>query len=100
MSHIFTKRLTKELAATKKSPPDGIKVLESDNLSTWYVQVTTASDSLYQGETFLLRFNFGKEYPMDSPEVEFVTHVPNQDLCILYKIPVHPHIYSNGHIWY
>ena len=44
--------------------------------------------TLYQGEEFVLQFKFGMKYPFDSPEVTFVGPA----------IPVHQHIYSNGHI--
>ncbi len=44
--------------------------------------------TLYDGEEFLLQFKFGAKYPFDSPEVTFTGN----------HIPVHPHIYSNGHI--
>ena len=44
--------------------------------------------TLYQGEEFVLQFKFGQKYPFDSPEVTFVGPA----------IPVHQHIYSNGHI--
>ena len=53
-----------------------------------------AKDSLYKGEYFVLQFRLTSQYPMDAPEVTFITG-PN-----LYgtTIPLHPHIYSNGHI--
>ena len=44
--------------------------------------------TLYDGENFHLQFKFGSKYPFDSPEVIFVGD----------DIPVHPHVYSNGHI--
>ena len=44
--------------------------------------------TLYEGETYRLQFKFGMTYPFDSPEVVFVGD----------SIPVHQHIYSNGHI--
>ncbi len=44
--------------------------------------------TLYEGESFTLGFKFGPKYPFDSPEVVFVGD----------NIPVHPHVYSNGHI--
>ena len=34
------------------------------------------------------QFKFGAKYPFDSPEVIFVGD----------HIPIHPHVYSNGHI--
>ncbi|KAI8850646.1 ubiquitin-conjugating enzyme/RWD-like protein, partial [Chytridium lagenaria] len=33
------------------------------------------------------QFKFGNNYPLESPEVIFIENVP-----------IHPHIYSNGHI--
>lgn len=39
------------------------------------------------GETFRLRILFSERYPLEPPEVTFVP-----------PSPVHPHIYSNGHI--
>jgi len=53
----------------------------------WYVRFTGAAGSLYAGESYTLRIKFTDDYPMDSPEVTF-----------LMPAPVHPHIYSNGHI--
>ena len=42
-------------------------------------------------ETFCLRFKFSKTYPIDAPEVTFLNSAG-------YKPPIHPHIYSNGHL--
>jgi len=38
-------------------------------------------------QVFRLQFSFPRDYPIDSPEVIFLP-----------PAPVHPHIYSNGHI--
>ncbi|KAK2139774.1 hypothetical protein LSH36_1623g00007 [Paralvinella palmiformis] len=85
------KRLQKELQALVNDPPVGIKV-DADqigqNLSEWLVNVDGAPGSIYNGEKFQLQFKFGSRYPFESPQVVFVG--PN--------IPVHPHVYSNGHI--
>ncbi|CAG2226687.1 ubiquitin-conjugating enzyme E2 W-like [Mytilus galloprovincialis] len=85
------KRLQKELTALMKDPPTGVKVdAESiyKNLSEWIVDLDGAPGTLYAGESLQLLFKFGSRYPFDSPQVMFVG--PN--------IPVHPHVYSNGHI--
>ncbi|TRY62155.1 hypothetical protein TCAL_03702 [Tigriopus californicus] len=88
----WEKRLQKELMAIMKDPPDGITVsqdtLEGSDLSQICVNMTGPSGTLYEGEAFMLRFKFGPKYPFDSPEVVFTGE----------NIPVHPHIYSNGHI--
>lgn len=53
----------------------------------WTVEIIGAPDTLYDQEVFTLRFRFDEKYPMTSPEVVFIG-----------TPPVHPHIYSNGHI--
>ena len=57
-------------------------------LYRWRVEVSGPADTLYDGEQFCLQFKFGPKYPFESPEVTFVGE----------KVPVHPHVYSNGHI--
>ncbi|KHJ94624.1 ubiquitin--protein ligase [Oesophagostomum dentatum] len=54
----------------------------------WRVDVIGAAGTLYEGEKFSLQFRFTHQYPFNSPEVMFVGE----------NIPVHPHVYSNGHI--
>lgn len=74
-----------------KDPPVGVHVNAeniSQNLSEWVVDLSGAPGTLYEGETFKLQFKFGTRYPFDSPEVVFIGS----------NIPVHPHVYSNGHI--
>lgn len=87
MSNIFSRRLNKELRDLQRSPPQGIILEDVDNLDCWKIKVVGAKGTLYEGETFKLQFRFSKNYPIDSPEVIFIEN-----------IPVHPHIYSNGHI--
>ncbi|CAL1529948.1 unnamed protein product [Lymnaea stagnalis] len=85
------KRLQKELQAMTKDPPAGVSVNTnslSSNLSEWVVDIEGAPGTLYESERFQLGFKFTSRYPFDSPQVMFLG--PN--------IPVHPHIYSNGHI--
>mmetsp|Transcript_10930 Transcript_10930/g.17807 ORF Transcript_10930/g.17807 Transcript_10930/m.17807 type:complete len:150 (-) Transcript_10930:1440-1889(-) len=65
---------------------DGLNVeIISDNV--WHVSFTGAPSTIYEGEPYTLRVRFTDEYPMDSPEVVFLA-----------PPPVHPHIYSNGHV--
>ncbi|KAK3090998.1 hypothetical protein FSP39_016347 [Pinctada imbricata] len=85
------KRLQKELQALTKDPPTGVKVDAESiyrNLSEWIVDIDGAPESLYEGEKFKLMFKFGSRYPFDSPQVMFIGE----------NIPLHPHVYSNGHI--
>ncbi|EUC65495.1 ubiquitin-conjugating enzyme E2 W [Rhizoctonia solani AG-3 Rhs1AP] len=94
MSSIATKRLSKEikeLLDPEKGPPVGIKVLNADDLKIWTLSIEVLGESVYQGEVFALRFTFTDRYPMESPEVVFMV---NEE----YQAPIHPHVYSNGHI--
>ncbi|RIB12583.1 ubiquitin-conjugating enzyme/RWD-like protein [Gigaspora rosea] len=84
---LFSKRLSKELIDLKINPPAGIEVAESDTFKCWKLSLDGVEGTLYAGERFTLEFRFTPNYPMESPEVVFVGN-----------IPIHPHIYSNGHI--
>ncbi|KAG9509262.1 Ubiquitin-conjugating enzyme E2 W [Fragariocoptes setiger] len=91
MSGAMQKRLQKELMAIQKDSPPGVKVNFNNihnNLTQWIIDLDGARESLYDGEHFQLQFTFSPQYPFESPEVTFIG--PN--------IPVHPHVYSNGHI--
>lgn len=85
------KRLQKELVSLIKEPPPGV-VIDGESvgqqLDVWVVSLNGAAGTIYDGEKFQLQFRFGPKYPFESPEVVFVGP----------EIPVHPHVYSNGHI--
>ncbi|KAL5683355.1 hypothetical protein ACJX0J_009740, partial [Zea mays] len=53
----------------------------------WVIDVAGAAGTLYTGETYKLQVDFPEHYPMEAPQVIF-----------LHPAPMHPHIYSNGHI--
>ncbi|KAF8588530.1 UBC-like protein [Ramaria rubella] len=92
MASISSRRLAKELMELKSSEsPVGIKLLTADDFRIWVLSIEVMGDSLYQGEVFALQFTFEPGYPIASPEVVFVTNER-------YHPPIHPHVYSNGHI--
>ena len=82
------RRLAKEIKALQAKPPDGVRLHSADDMRCWLVNIQGAPGSVYAGEEFQLQFVFGEDYPMGAPEVTFVGAV----------VPVHHHIYSNGHI--
>ncbi|EPQ30102.1 uncharacterized protein PFL1_02219 [Pseudozyma flocculosa PF-1] len=89
---IASKRLGKELAELRtKGTPTGVEIIQDDDLQEWKFSLRVLGDSLYHDQVFALRFRFSDQYPLESPEVVFITTDG-------YKAPVHPHIYSNGHI--
>jgi len=84
----YTRRLQKELAEIQKSPPPGLSVQDVVSLQRWTINCLGAPGSIYDGEKFQLQFTFPPNYPLESPEVIFVGP----------HVPLHPHIYTNGHI--
>eukprot|EP00920_Eleutheroschizon_duboscqi_P036193 GHVT01087486.1.p1 GENE.GHVT01087486.1~~GHVT01087486.1.p1 ORF type:complete len:136 (-),score=6.71 GHVT01087486.1:1060-1467(-) len=62
-------------------------VLREDKGLSWLIDIKGAPGTCYQGDKFTLQFSFLGRYPIESPVVVFVG-----------RAPVHPHIYSNGHI--
>ena len=65
---------------------DGL-TLEVISDTVWQISFIGAPGTVYEGEPYTLRLRFTDDYPMDSPEVVFLT-----------PAPAHHHVYSNGHI--
>lgn len=90
MAHITHKRIQKEVWQLATNPPPGVKLCADTEVSMNQVtmEVSGADGTLYAGEVFKLLFKFNNRYPFESPQVMFIGQ----------NIPLHPHIYSNGHI--
>ncbi|OJD29862.1 ubiquitin-conjugating enzyme [Diplodia corticola] len=89
---LASRRLGKELSKLQlgESLPPGITLVEADNFETWLMDIRVMDDNpLYAGQTYRLKFRFSNSYPIEAPEVTFVT-------AHNIGIPLHPHIYSNG----
>eukprot|EP00197_Chlamydomonas_leiostraca_P003602 CAMPEP_0202859576 /NCGR_PEP_ID=MMETSP1391-20130828/1629_1 /ASSEMBLY_ACC=CAM_ASM_000867 /TAXON_ID=1034604 /ORGANISM="Chlamydomonas leiostraca, Strain SAG 11-49" /LENGTH=122 /DNA_ID=CAMNT_0049538621 /DNA_START=108 /DNA_END=476 /DNA_ORIENTATION=- len=56
-------------------------------MTVWTVVMHGPEASIYQNEVFRVQIKFPDRYPLESPEVIFLP-----------RAPIHPHIYSNGHI--
>ncbi|KAL7423426.1 hypothetical protein Q5752_001006 [Cryptotrichosporon argae] len=93
MSALSQKRLMKELSEIHaKGTPPGIALVRADDMAVWEFTVAVlGEETVYRGETFALRIRFGERYPIESPVVTFIVDD-------MYQPPVHPHVYSNGHI--
>ncbi|KAJ7529698.1 hypothetical protein O6H91_15G062500 [Diphasiastrum complanatum] len=87
LSRIAAHRLQKELAEWQANPPTGFKHKATDDIQLWIIEVTGAPGTLYENEQYYLQVDFPEQYPMEAPQVIFVKDPP-----------MHPHIYSNGHI--
>lgn len=94
MSNLRNKRLSKELLAIQKVKHVGITVsLASDTYDEIQVEIQVFDNQIYdKNDIYCLRMKFSTAYPIDSPETAFI----KTSRCP--KIPMHPHIYSNGHI--
>mmetsp|Transcript_11005 Transcript_11005/g.18836 ORF Transcript_11005/g.18836 Transcript_11005/m.18836 type:complete len:167 (+) Transcript_11005:78-578(+) len=89
LSRIALHRLTKELNEwLVKSPVPGMSVqVDNDRMNEWYISIRGAENTVYYGEEYTLRFLFPYDYPIEPPEVIFLTPTPQ-----------HAHVYTNGHI--
>ncbi len=87
MSVASKSRIAKELIKFQREAPSLGIDLRVINDSTWHCIIKGVDGTLYAGEVFTLSIQFDEKYPYESPIIKFVP-----------KAPVHPHIYSNGHI--
>ncbi|KAJ2822438.1 hypothetical protein IWW50_004212, partial [Coemansia erecta] len=87
MTQLRTKRLLRELRLLKTTPSPNITLDNNDSIDKWTVRLRGAKDTLYEDEEYTLLFDFPAEYPLEPPVVVFTG-----------KMPLHPHVYSNGHI--
>lgn len=66
--------------------------MNSQDLEEWRLDIKVLTDNpLYTGQTFRLLICFPESYPVEVPRVQFINDIDR-------LIPIHPHIYSNGHI--
>jgi ubiquitin-conjugating enzyme E2 W len=86
LAPITAKRLTKELQRLQEQSPPGMKI-DAPSLDRWVITMLMPAGTVYSGEQHKLQFSFDNSYPLSAPEVIF-----------LRPAPVHPHVYSNGHI--
>ena len=68
---------------------DGFLLEHFEPIGLWKILMKgpESGSRLYSDELFTLQVKFPKNYPMEPPEVIFLP-----------EPPVHPHVYSNGHI--
>lgn len=77
----------KELVRLKENKDVLVEIEGNDIMKRWIVTIAGVQGTLYEGETFQLGLRFDDQYPMEPPEVVFIG-----------TVPIHPHVYSNGHI--
>jgi len=84
------RRLTRELKLLQSDPPMGI-TLQKDSVmvgtTCWIILISGAESTKFAGEEFKLQVKITPRYPFEAPIVTFLD-----------TPPMHPHVYSNGHI--
>ncbi|KLJ05866.1 ubiquitin-conjugating enzyme E2 W [Blastomyces silverae] len=91
----------------QSSLPPGISLVKAEDLEEWQMDISVLdkSNPLYLNETYRLKFTFSKNYPIEAPEVQFISIRPTPTPTTATTpttpsaarpIPIHPHIYSNG----
>ncbi|KAG0676064.1 hypothetical protein C6P40_000522 [Pichia californica] len=93
MSSIANKRILKELKefSENHSSSDSLLSLVSsqDELDNIIININIKDNELYDSNRpFTLSYKINKNYPFTPPQIIFIGN----------NIPIHPHIYSNGHI--
>lgn len=92
MAGMANKRLQKELAKLQGVLPPGISIVSTPDLKEWQMDLVVPENPLYDPEEkYRLRFQFSQQYPIEAPEVTFISLKDPPR-----RIPMHPHIYSNG----
>jgi len=86
-------RLLKEYRSLESSNLPGINIHLTENLHELYADLTIFDNELYK-DIYRLKIMIPENYPFVAPVVVFIK---NQNEGIS-QIPIHPHIYSNGHI--
>ncbi|ODV93351.1 hypothetical protein PACTADRAFT_5137 [Pachysolen tannophilus NRRL Y-2460] len=90
-----TRRLLNEIKALGKELPENLHLIQTSELNKLYVDMKVLNNPIYSPEDiYRLQFIIGDEYPFESPQVQFILSRDDN----ITKIPIHPHIYSNGHI--
>ncbi|KAF2863446.1 ubiquitin-conjugating enzyme [Piedraia hortae CBS 480.64] len=92
MASLSSRRLQRELVKLQTSTAPGITLANAENLDEWLVDLRIPDNPIYpSNEMFRLRLTFSPQYPIEPPEVVFLSlRDPER------KVPIHPHIYSNG----
>lgn len=90
MSHPYSRRLLKEYKALSINALPGIHMLPQSDVSHFEFEMKIENPH-YANQTHLLVVDIVPDYPVDSPLVKFLHQGK-------YVVPLHPHIYSNGHI--
>lgn len=92
MAGMSSKRLQKELSKLQGTLPPGITLVSAPDLREWQMDISILDNPLYPPtDIYRLKLSFSTSYPIEAPEVVFVTLATPER-----KIPLHPHIYSNG----
>eukprot|EP00042_Codosiga_hollandica_P054527 m.739991 g.739991 ORF g.739991 m.739991 type:complete len:190 (+) comp58922_c0_seq2:1249-1818(+) len=86
-SRMNKKRIDAEMKELRSSAGEGLSLVSATPPQKCEVLLTGAEGTLYAGEQYTLQVVFSPKHPFDSPEVMFIGGAP-----------IHPHIYSNGHI--
>ncbi|CAD7701519.1 unnamed protein product [Ostreobium quekettii] len=87
---VAMRRIQGELRDWLKAAPEGCALESYEPLTNWVVIMQGPEGGLarlYEGEVFRLQVRFPDRYPLEAPEVIFLP-----------ESPIHPHIYTNGHI--
>lgn len=87
-------RILKELRGLEKETLDGINIELTDNIYVLFATISVDGNPLYKDQVYKVKFTITEEYPFTPPACMFVKDIDRG----IVSIPIHPHIYTNGHI--
>ncbi|KAH7096175.1 ubiquitin-conjugating enzyme [Auriculariales sp. MPI-PUGE-AT-0066] len=80
--------LRRQLQELTRRPVEGFSagLVDDSNLLEWEVMIIGPADTLYEGGVFKARLKFPQEYPIQPPEMRFISPM------------WHPNIYADGKV--
>lgn len=88
-------RVLKEIKQLETCQKEGFDIILTDNICLLYADISVADNPLYATtDKYRLKIMIPEEYPFTNPICHFIKDTDDN----ITKIPIHPHIYSNGHI--
>ena len=86
LSQKVIKRINLEINQMKEDNIEGIEIIPTDNIQTFFAKINGPPDSPYEGGVYDLKITIPNNYPLAPPKIVFTNDM------------FHPNVYANGNI--
>ena len=86
LSQKVIKRINLEINQMKEDNIEGIEIIPSDNIQTFFAKINGPPVSPYEGGVYDLKITIPNNYPLAPPKIVFTNDM------------FHPNVYANGNI--